>query len=75
MMTDAAICAAAVGAMAAYFASTSAKAEGLATALAAVLEIAAPATPLPPVALSASMVTKPTTNEVIKPNKIPEMPP
>ena len=56
-------------------ASTADKAAGVAMALAAVLEIAAPAIPDPPVALSAKIAKKPPTKVVMIPSIIPGKPP
>ena len=74
VMTAAATCGVAIAAVAVNEGSTMATAAGVATALPAVLAFAAPATPVPPVTLSAKMVKKPQTTTVIKPSNIPEKP-
>ena len=56
-------------------ASTAESAAGVAIALAAVLEIAAPATPFPPDNLSAAIAATPPISVVITPSKIPGKPP
>ena len=56
-------------------ASTADNAAGVAIALAAVLEMAAPATPFPPVKRSAAIAAAPPTKVVITPSKIPGRPP
>ena len=74
-MTDAVICVVATASTDLKDVSTADKAVGVAIALAAVLEIAAPAIPEPPVPLSAKIAKKPPTKVVITPNKIPGKPP
>ena len=73
-ITEAATCTVAAPATEAYDVSARATACGTAAELPAVLEAAAPAIPVPPNSLSATMHTKPVTVTTVTPRTIPGIP-
>ncbi len=74
VIVEAATCGVAIAATAAIEGSSIATAAGVATAFPEVLEQAAPATPVPPVALSETMLKKPPIPTVKSPKKMPGSP-
>ena len=72
--TAAAICDVATLTIGANDGSTRATAAGVATALPAVLDAAAPQIPVPPTPLSASILNNPPKKVVIMPKRIPGRP-